>query len=81
MRVLVSFLVVGCALPSGVTQAGETPLSPGGSMYCQSTGSTQPQYFSGVFVMTSGMEGVDNAFTQELIAKYGFKGSSSCSVA
>ncbi|HET7134201.1 MAG TPA: hypothetical protein VFJ95_18215, partial [Gammaproteobacteria bacterium] len=50
-------------------------------MYCQSTGNAQPKYFSGVFVMTSGMEGVDNAFTQELIAKYGFKGTSSCSVA
>jgi len=81
MRLFVSFLAVAYLCSSGVVRAGETPLSPGGSIYCQSTGSAQPKYFSGVFVMTGAMEGVDNAFTQELFSKYGFKGTSSCSVA
>jgi hypothetical protein len=81
MKVLAFLSAVASLFPFAIARAGESGPSPGGSLFCQSVGDPQPKYFSDVFVMKAGMEGVDNAFTQELIAKYGFKGSSSCSLA
>ncbi len=81
MKVLGSFLAfVLCGaitLPFGYAHAGDSAYVVGGPMYCKSVGDG-PLYFSGIFVMKTGTEGIDNAFTQELIEKYGFKGSTSC---
>jgi hypothetical protein len=76
----VSLALLALAFGHGA-HAGESPVTSSGHWECRSVPPTGTVYFSAIFDITGGSQGIEGAYKQFLHDKYGYNGAASCSMA